>query len=70
MLNVRRNREVSWGIARLRKNEKKLVAAREVAEWGLGRGKTAKPVDKDYKPPFQGTRCALDSSASCDWSED
>ena len=59
-----------WTGFAARENEKKLVAAREEAEWGLGRGKTAKPVDKDYKPPFQGTRCALDSSASCDWSED
>ena len=37
---------------------------------GWGGEKSAKPVDFDYVPPFQGTRCALDSSASCDWSED
>lgn len=41
----------------------------EVAEWGLWRVDMAETVDIDYMPPFQGSRCALNSSASSYWPE-
>ena len=44
----------------------KTVPRGELAEGGLGRGGARR---KGFMLPFQGNRCALDSSATSDWSD-